>query len=161
MSRPRFVAAACVLAMPYFGVRALRRLLPEIYQARESWPQRWQLSREYIGRVIQSPFSPVSAALWVREWKARDITDDCRRITAPTLIITGDPAIERVVPVERSMEYLQIIPGATHAVLGGTGHIGMITRPYRFAELAGQFIYAANTAARNVRTAEENARHAS
>jgi pimeloyl-ACP methyl ester carboxylesterase len=149
------------LALPYFGVRALQRLLPELYHARESWPQRWQLSREYAGRVIQSPFSPVFAAQWVREWKARDITDECRRITAPTLVITGDPRIERVVPVERSMEYLQIIPGATHAVLGGTGHIGLITKPYRFAELAGQFIYAANTVERNVRPAEEHARHAS
>jgi pimeloyl-ACP methyl ester carboxylesterase len=150
-----------MLAMPYFGARALRRLGPEIYQARDSWPRRWQLGVEYAGRAIRSPFSPMFAAQWVREWSEFDLANECARITAPTLVITGEPALERVVPVEGSLEYLQLIPGATHAVLAGTGHIGLITKPHRFAELAGGFIYAANSVERSARPAEERARHAS
>jgi pimeloyl-ACP methyl ester carboxylesterase len=147
--------------MPYFGARALRRLGPEIDHARDSWPRRWQLGVEYAGRVIRSPFSPMFAAQWVREWSEFDLANECARITAPTLVITGEPALERVVPVEGSLEYLQLIPGATHAVLAGTGHIGLITKPHRFAELAGGFIYAANSVERSARPAEERARHAS
>lgn len=153
------------LGFPYFGVRALGRLGPEIYHARKSWPQRLRLGLDYATRTIQAPFSPAHAAQWVREWQAFDITDDCTRITAPTLVITGESTLEHVVPVEQSLKYLKLIPGATHDVLPGTGHLGVITKPQRFSEIAGQFIYAANTAERNIRPQDERvarfARHAS
>ncbi len=112
-------------------------------------------------RGVRAPFAPVFSAQWVREWQAFDITDECRRITAPTLVITGEPGLDKVVPVERTRQYLRLIPGATHATLAGTGHIGLITKPHRFAEIAGQFIYAAQAAERNPPRVEERARHAS
>jgi pimeloyl-ACP methyl ester carboxylesterase len=150
------------LALPYFGVRALSRLLPELHRSRDSWPLRIQFTLDYAGRVIKAPLSPVLAAQWVREWQAYDISDDCRRITAPTLVITGEPGMDEVVPVAQSLEYLKLIPGARHTVLEGTGHIGIISKPYRFAELAGKFIYDANAAERSGKPAEEAAvRHAS
>lgn len=155
------------LSLPYFGARAAVRLLPELYNARESWPLRWRLGLDFAGRVIHAPMSPPRMAQWVREWLAYDISEDCRRITAPTLVVTGDSKLDRVVPVRDTKKYLRLIPGATHAVLGGTGHIGVITKPYRFAELAGQFIYSAHTTARSEaraadeRTAQARTRHAS
>jgi pimeloyl-ACP methyl ester carboxylesterase len=156
------------LAFPYFGVRALRRLLPEIHHARDSWPQRMQLAAEYFRRGFSAPFAPMHAAHWVREWKTCDITNDCARITAPTLVMTGESRLEHVVPIERTLQYTQLIAGAEHVVLPGTGHLGVITKPHRFAEIAGQFIYAANTAERLRKPAataaaqqQERARHAS
>jgi pimeloyl-ACP methyl ester carboxylesterase len=150
-----------ILALPYFGVRALSRLLPEIYQARHTWPRRARVLLDHAGRGIRAPFSPAYAAQWIREWQAYDISEDCQQITAPTLLITGDERLDQVVPVERTREYLQLIPGATHTVLPGTGHIGLVTKPERFAEIAGQFIYAANTAERRAPQTEIHARHAS
>jgi pimeloyl-ACP methyl ester carboxylesterase len=57
--------------------------------------------------------------------------------------VTGDPDIERVVPVERTLQYLRLIPGARHAVLHGTGHLGVITKPGAFLDVAAPFIAAA------------------
>jgi pimeloyl-ACP methyl ester carboxylesterase len=163
--RPGAGDALCLrfprLALPYFGARAIARLAPEIHAARDSWRQRGRLWLDYAARGISAPFAPAHAAQWVREWQGYDITNECRRITAPTLLITGESSLDRVVPVERTREYLRLIPRATHATLPGTGHIGLITRPHRFAELAGQFIYTVNTAERNAPQVEERARHAS
>ncbi|HEX5069991.1 MAG TPA: alpha/beta hydrolase [Vicinamibacterales bacterium] len=142
------------LAFPYFAARALRRLLPEIYHARNAWPQRAQLGAEHFGRAFRSPFAPGHAAQWVREWKARDITGECARIVAPTLVVTGERHLEHVVPVERTLQYTRLIPGAEHVVLAGTGHLGVITQPHRFAEIAGQFIHAANAAERSAPAAD-------
>lgn len=128
------------LFLPYFGARAVSRLGREIYRARDTWRQRARLSREYAFKTITAPFSPVLAAQWIHEWQACDISEDCRRISAPTLIITGEKHLDRVVPVDQSLQYLQLIPGATHATLEGTGHIGLITKPHRFADVAGRFI---------------------
>jgi pimeloyl-ACP methyl ester carboxylesterase len=128
------------LSFPYFAVRALRRLLPELYRARATWPDRLRLAREYFHRSLSAPFQPRASAQWVREWHAADIAADCTRISSPTLVVTGDPAIERVVPVDRTLEYLRLIPGARHAELAGTGHIGIITKPGAFLDVAGPFI---------------------
>ena len=151
------------LALPYFGVRAISRLWPELHRSRDSWPLRLQFALEYSRRVIKAPLSPAFAAQWVLEWQALNISDDCRRITAPTLVITGEPGMDEVVPVAQSLQYLKLIPGAKHAVLEGTGHIGIISKPYRFAEIAGKFIYEANSVERSGKPVVEEAgvRHAS
>jgi pimeloyl-ACP methyl ester carboxylesterase len=164
---PRPADAFCVryprIGFPYFAARSLPRLGPEIYRARDSWSKRMEFAAQYARRAISAPFSPVHAAQWIREWQAFDITEDCGRITAPTLVVTGEPELDKVVAVGGTMQYIRLIAGATHAVLPGTGHIGVITKPHRFAEIAGQFIYAARSADRNAKPApaEERARHAS
>ena len=149
------------LAMPFFGARAMRRLLPEIYSARETWHQRGQLLKEHLRRIVKAPMTPSHAAQWVREWMAYDISDECRKIKVPTLIMTGEPTLDRVVPVDRTLQYLKLIPGATHSALPGTGHIGFVSKPARFAQIAGQFIYTANTEDRQKPLVAARARHAS
>src|SRR5580765_3492963 len=86
------------LSFPYFAARGLQRLGPEFYHARDNWPARITLAREHLGRGVSAPFSPAYAAQWVREWHAADLSADCSRITSPTLVVTGDRDIERVVP---------------------------------------------------------------
>jgi pimeloyl-ACP methyl ester carboxylesterase len=150
-----------LLALPYFAGRAIRRTAPELFRARVSWPERLRLGARYASRVIRAPLEPAASARWAREWLRYDISADCRQIIAPTLIITGEPEYDNVVPVQHSLEYLRLIRGARHVTLAGTGHIGVVTKPARFAELAGQFIYAANTVERTSPRVEERARHAS
>lgn len=129
------------LSLPYFAARGLVRLLPEFYHSRESWHARYRFGMEHATRVFEAPLEPRRMARWVREWQRHDLTADCKTISAPTLIVTGESNLDRVVPVRDSKKYLNLIQGSTHKVLQGTGHLGVVTRPYRFSELAGQFIH--------------------
>jgi pimeloyl-ACP methyl ester carboxylesterase len=74
---------------------------------------------------------------WVRAWTAADLMADCARVAAPTLLITGEPSLDRVVKVASTLELLELIPHARHAVLRGTGHVGIITKPREFVSLLG------------------------
>jgi pimeloyl-ACP methyl ester carboxylesterase len=67
------------------------------------------------------------------------VTPDCARITAPTLVVTGERDLDRVVPVDGSSEYLRLIPNARAAVLERTGHLGSITRPEAFTAIVRAF----------------------
>jgi pimeloyl-ACP methyl ester carboxylesterase len=149
------------LAMPYFAVRALGRTGPELIRARNTWYERLHLAVRHSSRVLTAPLAPEASARWACEWLKYDISAECAKITAPTLVITGEQAFDKVVPVQDSLQYLRLIPGATHMTLAGTGHLGVVTKPARFAEIAGQFIYAANTVERVSPRAEDRARHAS
>ena len=72
--------------------------------------------------------------------ESTDIAADCRRIAAPTLVITGEARLDAVVPVDNTRGYLRAIPGSQHAVLKGTGHLGAITRAKAFAEIVNAFV---------------------
>lgn len=148
------------LSLPYFGARALYRLLPELKEARESWPLRLKLLTEHARRVGSARLEPRLMAQWIREFLRYDMSEDCSLIKAPTLIVTGESRLDRVVPVYETKRYLKMIKGSTHQILPNTGHLGAITRPYRFAEMAGQFIYAAQSAARSAAQATHDAAQA-
>ena len=68
-----------------------------------------------------------------------DFTASARAVVAPTLVLTGEPGLDRVVPVRSTKEYVNLMPGAREAVLAQTGHIGCVTRPREFAELVRGF----------------------
>jgi 3-oxoadipate enol-lactonase len=142
------------LSLPYFGARGLARLLPELKHARDSWPARIELGKEHVRRILEAPLEPQRMANWIREWQRHDLAADCKQIVAPTLIITGESDLDRVVPVRDSKKYLKLIRGSTHQVVPGTGHIGVITRPYRFAEVAGKFIHSVHAQAHAPQTDE-------
>ena len=61
------------------------------------------------------------------------------RITAPTLVVTGEAALDHVAAVEGTSDYLRIIRGARGVVLEHTGHLGTITRPDAFAAAFREF----------------------
>ncbi len=153
------------LSLPYFAARGALRLAPELYRARDSWHARIQFGLEHIRRPIEAPLEPGRMAEWVREWLRYDLAADCKTITAPTLVITGESRLDRVVPVRETKKYLRLIRGSRHQVLPGTGHVGCIAKPYRFAEMCGQFILESHDQAR-ARAAESQqaaarGRHAS
>jgi pimeloyl-ACP methyl ester carboxylesterase len=131
------------LALPAFVIRACLRLGPEILTARPSWPLRLKLAAEYARRAMNARVAPSSMSRWIRAWLAIDTAPDCACIQAPTLVVTGEPHLERVVPVAATREYLKRIPHARYAVLPETGHVGTITKPYRFTEIVGRFLAAA------------------
>lgn len=128
------------LALPLFAARACHRLLPEAYAARPTWASRVQFLAGHAGRVMHAPLYPSRMAHWVRAWMATDIEADCRLVSAPTLLVTGEPHLDRVVPVTQSLEVVRYIKNARHVVLTQTGHIGLVSRPAEFAELVTTFV---------------------
>jgi 3-oxoadipate enol-lactonase len=128
------------LALPLFAWRAGRILMREIFHTRPSWSSRARLVAEYSHRVLRAPVSPTSMAAWVRAWLATDLESDCGLVSAPVLLVTGEAHLDRVVPMEATLQYLKLIDGARHVVLQGTGHVGAITKADRFAEIIGQFL---------------------
>lgn len=121
--------------LPFYGVRALQRLLPEVWTAHDTWGARLRFLATYGWQVLRKPIRPRQSARWVREWQARDLAAECAHITAPTHLITGHATLDRVVPVASTLDYLSLIPGATTSTLTRTGHIGLVSRPAAFAAL--------------------------
>jgi pimeloyl-ACP methyl ester carboxylesterase len=128
------------LALPIFMARAAGRLLPEFRALDARSGSRLRFLTRHLGRVLRFPASPTFMAACVRAWDATDITAECRRVTAPTLIITGEPGLDRVVPVAATLEYQTLIRGARHVTLERTGHLGVISRPHDLAAAVTSFM---------------------
>jgi 3-oxoadipate enol-lactonase len=71
-----------------------------------------------------------------------DFESDCRRISVPTLVVTGEEGLDRVVPVQSTRVYASLIPGAEYRKMPRTGHMGLLTQPSAFAELVSGFAHA-------------------
>jgi pimeloyl-ACP methyl ester carboxylesterase len=126
-----------MLTSPLFVARSPGRLLPEISSAFGDTARRVRFTARHLGRVIASPMSPRRMAERIHLLQNVDFRRDCARVQAPTLVVTGEPGLDRVVPVEATREYLDLIPGAHAATIERTGHIGLVTRPDRFSQLIG------------------------
>lgn len=129
---PRLMAPAFVAGSPF-------RLLPEVVAAFEDWRARLAFAVRHTWRVISAPMSPVRMAERVRVMNTVDFRADCRRVLAPTLVVTGDPALDRVVSVSSTLEFADLIPGSEVARLPNTGHIGFASRPEAFAAIVTTF----------------------
>ena len=124
---------------PLFLVETPFRLRPEILAAIPDARARRRFSMRQLKTAITAPVSLSRIAARARMISTEDVTPDCARIIAPTLVVTGERHLDHVVPVEGSAEYLQLISGSRAAVLARTGHLGTITRPDTFAALARAF----------------------
>ena len=134
----KYVRAPRRLA-PLFALRSLRVGRREVAEALPGSRDRWAFRRRHFLRILRAPLSPVRMAERVRFALAEDLTGDCDQVKAPTLVITGEPHLDQVVPVESTREYIDCIPGAKYVVIERTGHLGVITRPDRFAEIVCEF----------------------
>ena len=130
------------LLSPVFALSSPFRLYPEIAAAFPHVVGRGLFALRHLYRVTRYPFTPTRMAERVRLLEGVDFARDCRRIKAPTLVVTGEPGLDRVVPIESTREYLDAIPGATYEAIEGTGHIGLVTKPDRFAAIVGAFVTA-------------------
>ena len=88
------------------------------------------------------------AARGDRPARRADRGDGCG-FRRPTLIVTGDPALDNVVPVAATHEYLRLWPHATIATIVRTGHLGLITRPSAFANIVVPFAEHAAVSSKN------------
>jgi 3-oxoadipate enol-lactonase len=125
---------------PVFLAESPLRLRPEICAAIPEPRARRRFAMLGLRTLFSSPVSLSRMAARARLIASMDAGPDCERITAPTLIITGERGLDHVVPVEGSSEYARRIRNARAVVLERTGHLGTITRPEAFTDVVREFL---------------------
>lgn len=127
---------------PGFVLGAPVRIWPEIVSALPDWRAQLAFAVRHGLRVISAPMVPSRMAARVKLEQALDFRGDCTAIDAPTLVITGEEELDTVVPVRMTQRYCSLIARARYEQLTGTGHIGLVTQPERFAAIIGEFLHA-------------------
>lgn len=130
---PRLFAPLFFAAMPGRVWAELAAALPDA-RARRAFA-RWQLKT-----LLRAPLSPSQIGARALLIDGLDASADCARVSAPTLIVSGEPALDFVVPSDGTIEYARLIAGARAVTLTGTGHLGSITRPHAFAAVVHDFL---------------------
>lgn len=135
----RKMIEAPLLAAPAFVVSAPVRLHPEVVRAIPSRRARWRFQARQGALIVSSLTSPVRMASRIR-WALAHPFAAPRPLSAPPLLLTGEPELDHVVPVDVTRRYLDDWPEAEHVVLPCTGHLGCVTRPAEFAQAVGRFV---------------------
>ena len=135
ISKPWWSAPAFVATSPL-------RVWPEVSAALPHVGSRLAFLARQSVRCLAAPMIPSLMAARVKCVADMDFDDDCRQITLPTLVLTGEEPLDRVVPVQSTRSYAELIPRADYRVLPHTGHMAILTRPSMFAGLVSEFAHA-------------------
>jgi len=137
--RARFYMRAPRLLSPIFALTSPMRLQPEVQAALPSIGARLHFMAYHGWRVVTAPMSPKKMARRIA-WAEHHRFADAARVAAPALVVTGEPGLDRVVPVAVSCRNVSRLPAARHVVLSHTGHLGIVTQPDRFRDLMDEFV---------------------
>ena len=124
---------------PLFLIESPWRLRHEIAAALPDRRARWAFRFDMLATLFRAPLSLGAMAGRAVLMTSTDVTPDCCRVASPTLVLTGDAALDYVVPVDGSIAYASLIAGARTAALDRTGHLGMVTKPEAFATAVATF----------------------
>ena len=124
---------------PLFLAETPWRLRREMAAAFPEMAARLQFAGLQLRTLFGAPLSLARMAARARMVATCDAVAACARITAPTLVVTGEPPLDHVVPVDGSIGYVSLIRGARGVVLERTGHLGSITRAAAFAAIVRDF----------------------
>ena len=111
----------------------------EIRNAIPGWGGRVRFMCGQGRRAAAAPMIPSLMGARIRLARVRDVAGDCARVSVPTLVLTGEEGLDRVVPVNSTRGYARALRGARYEMLKGTGHIGVLTQPTRFASILSEF----------------------
>jgi pimeloyl-ACP methyl ester carboxylesterase len=134
-----------LLTLPLFMATSLMRIYAEVAAALPRPRERLAFAIGATMDVLRYPALPWLMARRVRLMQTVDLAADCARITAPTLIVTGDPSLDLVVPVDSTRQYLSRIRGSRYEMMENTGHTGSLIVPERLARIVGTFVDASST----------------
>lgn len=132
-----------LLSYPAFVLRAAVHLLPEVIASQPTWAGRAAFMVKHVSRTLRYPADPRKIAVWTKTWTnggAPHTGVQDPQALPPTLVLTGEPVLDRVVPVASTLEYLNLIQGARYVRLRHTGHLGIVSTPQVFARVVGEFI---------------------
>jgi 3-oxoadipate enol-lactonase len=135
---------------PLFLAETPFRLRKELRAAIPDAPARRAFRRGQLRTLVEAPLSLSRLAARARLIGRMDSASECRRITAATLVVTGESTLDYVVSANGSSAYATLIAGARHVVLEATGHLGTVTRPAAFALLLRDFAGSVSDAACDV-----------
>lgn len=136
--RTRFYLRAPRMLSPLFFAAVPFRLYPEIAAACPQIGARLRFVAAEGVRVLRAPLSPRRMARRVR-WAEAHRFAPPSAIEAPTLVITGENGLDRIVPPSETARCARGMRNVRSAVLPRTGHIGSLTRPDAFADLLVEF----------------------
>jgi 3-oxoadipate enol-lactonase len=134
---------------PLFAVESPWRLRREILTAFPDKTERRRFVRQQLRTLLHAPLSVSRMAVRARLISAHDRLADCAVLTCPTLIVHGDPALDRVVDPLSSLEYAPLIRRSQTATIERTGHLGSIARPQEFGTIVRLFLEACGQDSRN------------
>jgi pimeloyl-ACP methyl ester carboxylesterase len=133
-------------SVPMFLAGAAGRARAEMAAALPTFADRVRFTVVQGARVVLAPGSPAKMARRIAWARAHRFANP-HGANTPTLIVTGEPELDRVVPVAVTRRYLDDFARAEHVVLERTGHNGLVTRPDAFAGLLERFVNGARLSA--------------
>lgn len=137
--RVSFYLRAPRLLTPIFMAASVR-MYREIAAAYPSTLRGLLAAGRHALTVLSHMFSPARMARRVRILEGVDLEAELQSLRVPTLVVTGEARLDRVVPVEATREYSRMWPHAEQVTLANTGHLGLITRPIEFARIVTSFV---------------------
>lgn len=126
-------------SLPLFALHAASAMAPELFTALPTWRARLSFAAARGLSAVRWPSSPRRMAAWASAWLTTDLAALYAHVVAPTIVVTGEPRLDRVVPVASTLDYLRLIPHAQHVTIAATGHLGTLTRATQFAALVRAF----------------------
>ena len=140
--RHQFYTRAPFVFGPLFLAEMPRRVGHELAVALPLRRDRLKFGWGQLRAFLRAPVSASRMAERVKMLGAQALSDDCGRVAAPTLVLTGEPTLDYVVPVGGTSAYTKLIRGARVEVIDRTGHLGCVTRPEVFAAIVADFVAA-------------------
>jgi pimeloyl-ACP methyl ester carboxylesterase len=130
------------LFAPVFLAETPRRLRREIARAIPRRRERFRFAWWQLLTILRAPVMLGRMAQRAALIERVDFAHDAARVSSPTLVVSGDPGLDFVVPPSTTSAYARIIRDARTATLERTGHIGCVTKPHDFAAIVGDFVEA-------------------
>ncbi|HUQ86084.1 MAG TPA: alpha/beta hydrolase [Vicinamibacterales bacterium] len=127
------------LMSPLFVVTAPSRLQPEISAAIPELRARLRFIAWHTVRTVLSPTTPTRMARRIAWLRSHQFANP-HSVKAPALVVTGEPVLDRVLPVAVTRRYLDDIDSVGHVVMKHTGHLGFVTQPAEFARVVQSFV---------------------
>jgi 3-oxoadipate enol-lactonase len=138
--RHRLYARLPWLFGPVFAAESPSRLRAELKAAFPTDTERREFMRRQLLTFRDAPLSASRMARRALLIESYDRAADCARITCPTLVVHGDPSLDFVVDANGTAAYANLIPDARVVMMEGTGHLGSIIDPERFAGIVSSFL---------------------
>jgi pimeloyl-ACP methyl ester carboxylesterase len=139
-SRHLMYARAPWLFGPFFLAETPRRLREELRIAFPRIADRARFGWRQTRTLFTAPLSLTAMAARAMLIGSSNPGEDCARIAAPTLVVTGESSLDRVVRADSTRAYLPLIRGARGIEMAGTGHVGYLTQPDRFVTAIREFL---------------------
>jgi 3-oxoadipate enol-lactonase len=129
-----------ILSSPFFVVRAIFHLWRELRVTYPDLIDRVRFCTAAGMRIMRAPAAPWRIGSRAQMATAERFDLDCACIKAPTLVVTGEEDLDRVVRQADSIRYVTAINGARFHVFDKTGHLGTISAPERFTTIVSNFL---------------------